>query len=112
MPDLDQIKQGKQGAGAGGRQGRIPPAAGQLTQELHACRGGVALTGMGAPGRARSTTDRGGFAADLLQMQQDEIIELNPGLCAATIGKTAVVEPIADASTPTRADGALSMKVT
>jgi len=47
MPDLDQIKKGKQGAGAGCRQGRIPPAAGQLTQELHACRGGVALTGMG-----------------------------------------------------------------
>jgi hypothetical protein len=59
MPDLDQIKQGKQGPGTGGRQGRTPPAAGQLTQELHACRGGVALTGMGAPGRARSTTDRG-----------------------------------------------------
>jgi hypothetical protein len=57
MPDLDQIKQGKQGAGTGGRQGRTPPAAGHLTQELHACRGGVALTGMGAPGRARSTTD-------------------------------------------------------
>jgi hypothetical protein len=49
MPDLDQIKQGKQGAGTGGRQGRTPPAAGHLTQELHACRGGVALTGMGAP---------------------------------------------------------------
>jgi hypothetical protein len=32
-------------------------------------------------------------------------------LCAATIGKTAVVEPIAGGSTPTRADGALSMKV-
>ena len=50
MPDLDQIKQGKQGAGTGGRQGRIPPAAGHLTQELHACRGGVALTGMGGSG--------------------------------------------------------------
>jgi hypothetical protein len=51
MPDLDQIKQGKQGAGTGGRQGRNPPlaAAGHLTQELHACCGGVALTGMGAP---------------------------------------------------------------
>jgi hypothetical protein len=47
MRDLDQIKQGKQGAGTGGRQGRTPPAAGHLTQELHACRGGVALTGMG-----------------------------------------------------------------
>jgi hypothetical protein len=52
MPDLDQIKQGKQGAGTGGGpRAATPPAGrgGHLTQELHACCGGVALTGMGAP---------------------------------------------------------------
>jgi hypothetical protein len=77
MPDLDQIKQGKQGARDrhGGRQGRMLPAGGPARARTPRLPGGVAFAGMGAPGSAGSTTDRGGFAADLLQMQQDEIID-------------------------------------
>ena len=49
MPDLDQIKQGKQdeGPARAAAKGGFRRPAGRLAQELHACRGGVALTGMG-----------------------------------------------------------------